>query len=49
MAALLEPLVDWFARRMRRGFAVFLTALIVFGSVGGIAFLTVNDLSLIHI
>lgn len=45
MAALLEPLVDWFARRMRRGFAVLLTALIVFGSVGGIAFLTVNDIA----
>ncbi len=43
IAALLEPLVELLARFMRRGVAVLITMLLVFGTVGGIAFLTVND------
>ncbi|HUR32718.1 MAG TPA: AI-2E family transporter [Vicinamibacterales bacterium] len=43
IAALLEPLVDLLTRYVRRGLAVLLTMLIAFGAVGGIAFLTVND------
>ncbi len=43
IAALLEPLVDGLARRMRRGLAVFVTALLVFGTVGALAFFTIND------
>ncbi len=43
IAALLEPLVDLLTRYVRRGLAVLITMLIVFGTVGGIAFLTVND------
>lgn len=43
VAALLEPMVDSLARRMRRGVAVLLTALLVFATIGGIAFFTIND------
>ena len=43
IAALLEPLVDLLARVMRRGLAVLITMLLVGGTVGGMAFLTVND------
>jgi predicted PurR-regulated permease PerM len=43
IAALLEPLVEFLARHMRRGLAVLCTAVLVLGSVGGIAFFTIND------
>jgi predicted PurR-regulated permease PerM len=42
-AALLEPVVNFLTRYVRRGFAVLITLLIVGGAVGGIAALTVND------
>lgn len=43
IASLLEPLVHRLERYMRRGVAVLITMLIAFGTVGGMAFLTVND------
>ncbi|MEY2399257.1 MAG: hypothetical protein QOJ00_2431 [Actinomycetota bacterium] len=43
IAALLEPLVDALSKYMRRGVAVLVAMLLAFGVVGGIAFLTVND------
>jgi predicted PurR-regulated permease PerM len=44
IAALLEPLVETLAKRIRRGLALLITALLVLGSVGGIAFWTINDI-----
>ena len=44
LAALLEPLVDALARHMRRGIAVLLTVIALLGSIGGVAYLTVNDI-----
>lgn len=43
MAALLEPGVNWLAQRMRRGVAVLLTVVVTLGTIGGLAFLTVQD------
>ncbi|HVV38397.1 MAG TPA: AI-2E family transporter [Acidimicrobiales bacterium] len=43
IAALIEPLVVGLSRFMRRGVAVLLTFLLLFGLVGGIAFFTIND------
>lgn len=43
MAALLDPLVGFFERWMRRGVAVLITMLLVFATAGGIAYVTVND------
>lgn len=44
VAALLEPLVGVLTRYMRRGVAVLITMLLVLGTVGGIAFFTINDI-----
>jgi predicted PurR-regulated permease PerM len=44
IAALLEPLVVALSRHMRRGIALLITALLVLGAVGGIAFFTINDI-----
>ncbi len=43
IAMLLDPLVTTLANQMRRGVAVLITALLVLAVVGGIGFLTVND------
>jgi predicted PurR-regulated permease PerM len=43
IAALLEPLVIALGRYMRRGVAVLVTFLLVLGSIGAIAYFTVND------
>ena len=43
IAALLDPLVSALAKHMRRGVAVLVSALLVIGLVGGVAYLTVND------
>lgn len=43
MAALLDPLVTMLSKQMRRGVAVLITMLLVFGTVGGVAYMTVND------
>jgi predicted PurR-regulated permease PerM len=43
IAALVDPLVSVLTRYMRRGIAVLVSALIVLGIFGGVAFLTVND------
>ncbi len=43
IAALLDPLVSFLSNHMRRGIAVLISALLVVGLVGGIAYLTVND------
>ena len=44
IAALVDPLVTLLSKQMRRGLAVLVTALLVLGVVGGIAYLTVNDI-----
>ena len=43
MAALLDPLIGFFSRLVRRGLAVLITMLLVFAVAGGVAYLTVND------
>ena len=43
LAALIEPLVERLTRYMRRGVAVLVTLLVVLATVGGIAYLTIND------
>lgn len=43
IATLLDPLVTLLSKQMRRGVAVFITVLLTFSVVGGIAYLTVND------
>lgn len=43
IASLLEPMVEALAKRMRRGIALLITALSVFGVVGAVAYFTVND------
>lgn len=43
IAALLDPLVSFLSNHMRRGIAVLISALLVVTLVGGIAYLTVND------
>ncbi|MEY2424994.1 MAG: hypothetical protein QOI61_566 [Actinomycetota bacterium] len=43
IAALLEPLVITLSKHMRRGVAVLITMLLVLGTVGLVAFFTIND------
>lgn len=43
IAALLDPMVTALSKQMRRGVAVLVTVLVVFGVVGGVAYVTVND------
>ena len=43
LAALIEPVVERLTHYMRRGVAVLVTLLLVLATVGGIAYLTIND------